>query len=79
MRLIASKLYNGGNELVLLYDYILMDDNINRERAPAPGKLIVVQGVDDEPDDGLSHVPFKRSTQKRRRHFKINIMEGRLK
>lgn len=59
------ELYNAGNESVLLSDYTLMDDNGYLEKASLPDtalppdKFIVIQAVDEAPEDGSYYVPFK--------------------
>lgn len=59
------ELYNAGNESVLLSDYSIMDDNGFREKASlpntalAPDEFIVIQAVDEAPEDGSYYVPFK--------------------
>jgi hypothetical protein len=59
------ELYNAGEESVLLSDYSLMDDNGYLERTSLPGKTLapgeffVLQAVDEAPEDGSYHVPFK--------------------
>lgn len=59
------ELYNAGNESVLLSDYSLMDDNGYLEKASLPDlalppdEFIVIQAVDEAPEDGSPYVPFK--------------------
>lgn len=63
------ELYVVGNASVALGTYSITDDSTDREKASlpdltlAPGEFIVIQAVDEAPQDGSYYVPFKLGSQ----------------
>ena len=59
------ELYNAGATAIYLKDYLLVDDNIERELVTLPdmtlepGDFIIIQESDEPPENGSFYVPFK--------------------